>query len=513
MNLFKFFTNKEYRSLSTATYKQKLFDTKPKYSNQDVNTSTIVSLPTVNACIRLFKETGGVVPLITYQTKKDNSRERAKGHELYYLLKIKPNKYQTPSDFKEIILNHLMMISNAYIWTVKNKAGKITELIPLNPTRVKYSFNPESRTIEYFYSNPSSKKDVPLDSSEIIHIKINSRDGVIGVPLMVELRDAFANAMETEAYAARTMAGDATPTGIITYPTKVGEAKAKEIKRKWKENHNAEERDVAVLEGGMEFTPIQFSPQDAQFIESRKLEIENIARIFRAPPHLIGHIINATVGNSDVLDRQYMNYCLSPILNKIEEAINGYLFERSNKDDIYVEFKIEALFRGDPKAKAERDEIYIRNGVYSPNDIRRQLNENPRKDGDIYAQPTSPQQSANNQGTAIKSKPKDKQPDSRAVILHSIDEKFDRLITAVTREQRLDKIVSLYDKLFSDYCQKLDESGYTGAKQRSEDFRNKILMKMPTDERREKYIKTYIDGFAKFVLLSEITDAQKAREK
>jgi len=515
MKLFNFLKNRENRD-STSGYIQSLFSSKPKYSSQEVNSRTIVGLPAVNACIRLLKETCGVLPLITYQSDSDNNRERAKSHELYSLLKLKPNNYQTPSDFKELLINHLMIVSNAYIWVVKNKTGKIKELIPLSPSRVKYSFDSKTRKIDYFYDNPSAqvgKKEVYLSSDEIIHIKINSRDGIIGTPLMTELRDAFAQALETEAYAARTMAGDATPSGVITYPTKIGEEKAKEIKKRWKESHGSAsgEKEVAVLEGGMTFTPIQFSPQDAQFIENRKLDVENMARIFRAPPHMIGHLVNVTVGNSDVLDRQYVNYVLNPLLNKIEEAINMYIFTASGKEEVYVEFKIESLLRGDPKSKAERDEIYIRSAVYSPNEIRKQLNENKREGGDVYAVPTSPQQSANTQADVAPTKDV-KKPEAKSVILYSLDEKYKKLVTMVSKEQRLDKIKEFYQRNFEDYCQMLQDSGYSEARLRSDKFYDNIISKMPTDERREKYISDYADNFPKFILLGEINEDQKARE-
>ncbi len=327
----------------------------------------------VYACVRILAETIASLPLHTYMNN-ENGKEKARGHPVYHLLADSPNPEMTSFVFRETLMGHLLLWGNSYSQIIRDGNGKVIALYPLLPDKMKVERSDKG---EIYYLYTSEGKEHLLRNTEILHIPGLGFDGLIGYSPIAMAKNAIGMAIATEEYGAKFFANGANPGGVLEHPGVVKDPHR--IRDSWNQVYQgtSNAHRVAVLEEGMKFSPIGIPPEQAQFLETRKYQTEEICRIFRVPPHLVGDLERATFSNIEHQSISFVVHTIRPWLVRIEQSINKALFSDSEKEKYFVSFVVEGLLRGDYESRMRGYSIGIQNGFMSPNDVRALENMNP----------------------------------------------------------------------------------------------------------------------------------------
>lgn len=327
-----------------------------------------MQLTAVYASVRVLAESISTLPFILYKTRKDGGKKRITKHWLYKLFARRPNSFQNPMEFREMMQGHLALRGNAFARIYGNAQGEVTDLIPVHPDRVQ--IEPLSATgWRYRVTNPDGSTDL-VSRGEMFHIKGLSSDGIIGYNPIQLARKAIATGLAAQDYGNRFFQNDAKPGGWIEYP---GQFKDDDTRKKWREQWQQSQSGVnrnktAVLEFGMKYHELTLSNDDAQFIETRKFSIVEIARIFRVPPHMIGDLEKATFSNIEQQSLEFVVHTLTPWLVRWEEAIRFNFID--DEDDLHVEFPVLSMLRGDSAARKDYYHSGILDGWMTRNEAR-----------------------------------------------------------------------------------------------------------------------------------------------
>lgn len=342
-------------------------------SGKTVNERTAMQTTAVYACVRILAETIASLPLHTY-VNTESGKEKARGHPIYYLLSDSPNPEMTSFVFRETLMGHLLLWGNSYSQIIRDGHGKVVALYTLLPDKMKVE---RSENGEVYYLYTSEGKEYLLRNTEVLHIPGLGFDGLIGYSPIAMAKNAIGMALATEEYGAKFFANGANPGGVLEHPGVVKDPHR--IRDSWNQVYQgtSNAHRVAVLEEGMKFSPIGIPPEQAQFLETRKYQTEEICRIFRVPPHLVGDLDRATFSNIEHQSISFVVHTIRPWLVRIEQSINKALFTEKEKEKYFVSFLVEGLLRGDYESRMRGYFIGIQNGFMSPNDVRSLENMNP----------------------------------------------------------------------------------------------------------------------------------------
>jgi len=357
------------------------------HSGIEVNPDNALKISTVYACVKVLAESVAQLPLIIYQRQADGGKNRATNHPLYSVLHDQPNVRQTSFDWREMMMGHLLLRGNAYSQIVPGPRGFADQLVPLNPDRMKVELLPTGIP-QYIFREKSGGSRIFRDE-EIFHLRGFSSDGITGMSVITLAREGLGLALAAEGYGARFFSQNAQPGGILEHPGKLTDEGAKRISDSWKKAHTgmAGAHQVALLEEGMTWHQMGMTSEDAQFLQTREHQVEDIARWFRVPLHMIGSTSKVTSWGTGIeqLSLGFVIYSLMPWLKRWEQTITRDLIIATQA--YFAEFLVDALLRGD---QASRYAAYAtaRNwGWLSVNDIRTLENLNPIEGGDTYLQP------------------------------------------------------------------------------------------------------------------------------
>ena len=343
-------------------------------SGKAVNANTAIQLSTVYACVRVISETVASLPLGVYEATNAGNR-KATEHPLYKLLHDEPNTEMTSFILREVMLGHLLLWGNSYCQIIRTGRNKITGLYPLLPDKMTVDRDKNGALI-YTYSTASGQT-VVLAPEDVLHIPGLGFDGVMGYSPIALEKNAIGLGIASEEYGSKFFSNGARPSGILTHPNTVKNPKA--LRESWNAAYggSSNANRVAILEEGMRFEPIAIPNNEAQFLETRKFQVDEICRIFRVPPHLVGNLEHATFSNIEHQSIDFAVHTIRPWLVRIEQSMNRALFSEQEKERFYVQFNIDGLMRGDYKSRMEGYAIGINNGFMCPNDIRSLENMNP----------------------------------------------------------------------------------------------------------------------------------------
>jgi len=335
-------------------------------SGKKVNERTAMQTTAVYACVRILAETIASLPLHTYKYTKDG-KEKATEHQLYYLLHDEPNPEMTSFVFRETLMSHLLLWGNAYAQIIRDGRGQVVALYPLLPDKMRVDRNTSG---ELYYEYHSDKGVYIFNKDDVLHIPGLGFDGLIGYSPIAMAKNAIGMAMATEEYGASFFANGANPGGVLEHPGVVKDPK--KIRDSWNQVYqgSSNAHRIAVLEEGMKFQQIGIPPEQAQFLETRKFQIEEICRIFRVPLHLVGNLERATFSNIEYQSIDFVVHTIRPWLVRIEQSINKSLFLKDEKKEYFVSFLAEGLLRGDFASRMQGYSIGIQNGIYSINEVR-----------------------------------------------------------------------------------------------------------------------------------------------
>jgi HK97 family phage portal protein len=353
-------------------------------SGKPVNAQSAIQLSTVYACVRVISETVASLPLGVYEATDDGS-QKATDHSLYFLLHDEPNSEMTSFVLREVMLAHLLLYGNSYCQILRSGRNQITELYPLLPDHMEVDRD-KNGTLTYTYSTSTGQR-VIMAPEEVLHIPGLGFDGVMGYSPIALERNAIGLGIASEEYGSKFFSNGARPSGILTHPNTVKNPAA--LRESWNSIYggSGNANRVAILEEGMRFEPIAIPNNEAQFLETRKFQVDEICRIFRVPPHLVGDLEHATFSNIEHQSIDFAVHTIRPWLVRIEQSMNRALFSDEEKGRFYVQFNIDGLMRGDYKSRMEGYAIARQNGWMSANDIRALENQNPipsEEGGDAY---------------------------------------------------------------------------------------------------------------------------------
>ena len=360
-------------------------------SGNRVTEQSAMQMTAVYACVRILSEAIAGLPLHLYRYTETDSKEKAIKHPLYFLLHDEPNPEMTSFVFRETLMTHLLLWGNAYAQIIRNGKGEVVGLYPLMPNRMTVDRD-EKGQIYYQYqvsdSDAPTMKDgtVNLKKEDVLHIPGLGFDGLVGYSPIAMAKNAIGLSIATEEYGAKFFANGATPGGILEYPGTVKDPDR--VRDSWNKGFSGRNsHKVAILEEGMKYTPISISPNEAQFLETRKFQIDEIARIFRVPPHMVGDLEKSSFSNIEQQSLEFVKYTLEPWLMRWEQSINRALLSANEKSTYFVKFNVDGLLRGDYQSRMNGYATARQNGWMSANDIRELENLDliPKEDGgDLY---------------------------------------------------------------------------------------------------------------------------------
>ena len=352
-------------------------------SGKTVNERTALQTTAVYACVRILAETIASLPLHTFRYT-DRGKEKALEHSLYYLLHNEPNAEMTSFVFRETLMSHLLLWGNAYAQIIRDGRGQILSLYPLLPDKMTVD---RAASGEIIYQYRTDRGVYSLHREEVLHIPGLGFDGLIGYSPIAMAKNAIGMAIATEEYGASFFANGANPGGVLEHPGVVKDPKR--VRESWNAVYqgSSNAHRVAVLEEGMKFQAIGIPPEQAQFLETRKFQINEIARIFRVPPHMLADLEKSSFSNIEQQSLEFVKYTLDPWVIRWEMAIQKALFLPSEKKQYFVKFNLDGLLRGDYQSRMNGYATGRQNGWLSSNDIRELENMNPippELGGDLY---------------------------------------------------------------------------------------------------------------------------------
>ena len=289
-------------------------------------------------------------------------------------------------------MTHLLLWGNAYAQVIRNGKGEVIALYPLMPDRMTVDRDSRGRLYyEYRTSDDdpltSKSSTVKLQPPDVLHIPGLGFDGLVGYSPIAMAKNAIGLAIAAEEYGSKFYANGATPSGILEYPGTIKDPD--KVRDSWNAGFggSSNAHKVAVLEQGMKYTPISVSPNEAQFLETRKFRIDEIARIFRVPPHMVGDLDKSSFSNIEQQSLEFVKYTLDPWVCRIESSMNRRLLSEKEKKDYFFKFNVDGLLRGDYQSRMQGYAIGRQNGWMSANDIRELENLSPipeEEGGSLY---------------------------------------------------------------------------------------------------------------------------------
>lgn len=276
-----------------------------------------MQMTAVYACVRILSEAIAGLPLHVYRYAENGSRVKALEHPLYVLLYDEPNPEITSFVFRETLMTHLLLWGNAYAQVIRNGKGEVLGLYPLMPNHIEVGRN-KSGELEYVYTRTGDEPDqdqprkVTLTAADVLHIPGLGFDGLVGYSPIAMAKNAIGLAIATEEYGASFFANGAAPGGVLEHPGTIKDPAR--VRESWQSTFGGSRNSnkIAVLEEGMKYTPIGISPEQAQFLETRKFQINEIARIFRIPPHMVGDLEKSSFSNIEQQSLEFVKYTLEP---------------------------------------------------------------------------------------------------------------------------------------------------------------------------------------------------------
>ena len=361
-------------------------------SGKAVTERSAMQMTAVYSCVRILAEAIAGLPLHLYRYNDKGGKEKALDHSLYRVLHDEPNPEMSSFVFRETLMTHLLLWGNAYAQIVRNGKGEVLGLYPLMPNKMRVDREADGK-LWYTYTRSNDETQtikgstVKLRPSDVLHIPGLGFDGLVGYSPIAMAKNAIGMGIACEEYGARFFANGAAPSGVLEHPGTIKDPQ--KVRESWnatfKGSSNAHK--IAVLEEGMKYTQIGISPEQAQFLQTRKFQINEIARIFRVPPHMVGDLEKSSFSNIEQQSLEFVKYTLDPWVIRWEQSLMRLLLNEDEKKDYFIKFNLEGLLRGDYQSRMNGYAIARQNGWMSANDIR-ELEDQDRipaeQGGDLY---------------------------------------------------------------------------------------------------------------------------------
>ena len=358
-------------------------------SGKPVNERTAMQTTAVYACVRILAEAVASLPLHVYEYQDDGGKKLVHDHPLYYLLHDEPNPEMTSFVFRETLMSHLLIWGNAYAQIIRDGAGRVLGLYPLLPDKMEVQRD-DKGNIYYVYSrnsdeNPMFKEygNIKLKAEDVLHIPGLGFDGLIGYSPIAMAKNAVGMTLACEEYGASFFANGANPGGVLEHPGVLKDPS--KVRESWNSVYRgvSNAHKIAVLEEGMKYQQIGIPPEEAQFLETRKFQINEIARLYRIPPHMVGDLDKSSFSNIEQQSLEFVKYTLDPWVIRWEQSLQRSLLLPGEKGKYFIKLNVDGLLRGDYQSRMNGYAVGRQNGWFSANDIREMEDMNPIPDEEV----------------------------------------------------------------------------------------------------------------------------------
>ena len=352
----------------------------PFGTGTNVSADTALTFTAVWSAIRLLTESVSSLPISVYKVENNGDRTEAVKENLYTLLKYKPNTYQNKITFFEKIMMDLCVNGNSYIYIERNRLARVTAL---------YCMNYEDMTIiqkdnKLFYEN--SETGEVYNSEDVLHFTGMTTDGIEGLSPIDQCKKAISWGMSIEEYGNTFFKNGAKLSGVLSTDRSLSETAIDRLRQSFNNTYSqlSGSNQTAILEEGLTFKPVGISPDQAQFLASRTFSIEEVARIWNIPPHMLGDLSKSSFNNIEMQSQEFVTFTLLPYLTRIENEMNLKLFRTSDVGKLFVKFNVNGLLRGNLKDRSDYYTKMINTGVMSINEVRALEDLNKIEDGDKH---------------------------------------------------------------------------------------------------------------------------------
>ena len=331
-----------------------------------VTDETAMNFTAVWAAIRILSESVAQLPITVNETDKNGNKTEASNHSLYYLLNKRPNPQMTTYTFIQKCMIDLLTRGNSFVWIKRNGAARPVELMPLVATEVKLV---ENEGVIYY----EIEQGGVIDQEDILHFKIMSRDGYLGISPVDVGASAIGYGLALEKYGNSFFGNGAKVSGVLSTERHLSDEAIERLKVSFQENYTqvGDANKTMVLEEGLKFQQISLSNEASQFLKSREFSITEIARLFNLPPHLLRDLTKSSFNNISEQSREFVQYSLMPYLIMMESEINCKLFRKNEIGKVEAKFIVNALLRGTPKDRSEYYRTMLNIGAMSIDEIRK----------------------------------------------------------------------------------------------------------------------------------------------
>ncbi|MEZ4684188.1 MAG: phage portal protein [Caldilineaceae bacterium] len=355
------------------------------YAGVPVTDESAMTYSAVFAAIRLLSWSTAMLPLLTYR-RQDRGKVRADDHPLYPLLKEEANPEMTAFDFRSTLMSHAVGRGNGYAEIEWSTSGQPIALWPLNPA--KTTAERVNGQLRYLVQLPDGTT-ANLPSWRVHHIRGLSGNGIVGYSPVRLAMQAIGLGLATEEFGSRFFGNGARPGLIVRHPGQLSDTAFDRLKTSFNADHEglSNSHRVKILEEGMEIETVGVPPEEAQFLETRKFQVTEIARWFNVPPHMIADMSGATFSNIEEQGVEFVTYSLGPWLTNVEQALTRDLLTPAEKKVLLIEHLVDGLLRGRTSERYAAYQSALQGGWMSPNEVRQRENLNPYEGGDTYLLP------------------------------------------------------------------------------------------------------------------------------
>ncbi len=392
-------------NISLAEYTKAFLSGDPIPCNS-IDTETALKYSAVFACCRVLAETFASVPFILY--KKDSQqkeREPTTDLPIYDILHYQPNAEMSPFSCKEAWMMALNLGGNTVSEKLLNSNGEIVGLYPYPWDMV--TIDRDQNTKQLIYKISSGTQQKILNRDQVFHVPGPSIDGIHGLSPISYAASAIRLGLTYEQFGVNFFKNGANPSGAFKLPGELSEIALNRLKKQLDEKYSGQQNSgrPMLLEGGLDWEPFTVNPTDAQLLESKAFQIEDICRIYRVPQHLVNKLDRSTNNNIEHQSLEFVVYTMLPIFKRFEEAINMQLLTSAQRiQGYFIEAKLDGLMRGDSAARSAFYASGRQWGWLCVNDIRKLENLPAIEGGNIYLQPANMIEAGTNQANAVNAK-------------------------------------------------------------------------------------------------------------
>lgn len=322
----------------------------------------------VSACVSILADDVGKLPIHTFNKQK---KDLGMAHPVAKLLYERPNPFMSAFVFKQTIQGHVGIYGNGIAYIEWGKDGYPAALWPLDPVRTSVALDVSTGKLQYRTQNTRGEA-FNLQPEDVLHFKAFTKDGIVGIPPWKTLVDELDSQNAIKSFISDFYRNGTLSSGVLKTATKLNAEAKQKIREEWERLNSGTNNagHVAVLDVGLDFQQLGMQLDQAQFLDTQKFGITEVAKVYRVPPHKLAQLDRATYANAEAMGLDYIKTTLLPIFTQWEQEINYKLFTDKERASFYVKFNAAAELRGDSTARAGYYRDMLNNGIYTINEIR-----------------------------------------------------------------------------------------------------------------------------------------------